>query len=177
MPTHPGIFVLVIIWDAIQSHHKFEHSPAYGPFLQAAMPLIAGDIEIAHMDITDKDNLKKALESPVTQTSILGIKRGRVSSFLDAYDENFKKYIVGENYRGMWLTYAYEEPYLSVLKKGLTIRFSFYAWLGWDNEQDHYDVMKKDKYQSFRDSFKDCIVPEKGVKIHHSELKKTYGDW
>jgi hypothetical protein len=49
--------------------------------------------------------------------------------------------------------------------------------MGWDNEQDHYDVMQKEKYQLFRDSFKDCIVPEKGVKIYHLELTKVYGDW
>ena len=59
----------------------------------------------------------------------------------------------------------------------LIVRFSFYAFLGWDNEQDHYDVMQKENYQAFRDSFKDCIVPEKGVKIYHLELKKVYGDW
>jgi hypothetical protein len=59
----------------------------------------------------------------------------------------------------------------------LMIRFSYYALLGWDTEQDHYDVMQKEGYQQFRDSFKDCIVPEQGVKIHHLELKKVYGGW
>jgi len=55
--------------------------------------------------------------------------------------------------------------------------FSFYAFLGWQKEQDHYDVMKKDSYSEFRAAFKDCIVPDKGVKIYHAELKKVYGDW
>jgi hypothetical protein len=53
----------------------------------------------------------------------------------------------------------------------------FCAFLGWETEQDHYDVMKTEKYQLFRDSFKECISPEKGVKIHHAELKKVYGNW
>lgn len=56
-------------------------------------------------------------------------------------------------------------------------RFAFYAWLGWENEKDHYDVMKKEDYRLFRESFKDCIAPEKGIKIHHFELRKSYGDW
>lgn len=38
-------------------------------------------------------------------------------------------------------------------------------------------MMQKEKYLAFRDSFKDCIVPEKGVKIYHMELTKVYGDW
>ena len=58
-------------------------------------------------------------------------------------------------------------------------RFSFYAFLGWQNEQDHYDVMKKAKYSEFRASFKECINADKdkGVKIYHAELKKVYGDF
>lgn len=112
MLTEPGIFVLVVIWDSIHSHHKFEHTPLYGPFLESGMPYIAGELEIAHMDITDAAAVKKALESPITQTSILGIKKGRVADFLKTYDENFRKYIVGEKYCGMWLGYAYEDPYL-----------------------------------------------------------------
>ena len=53
----------------------------------------------------------------------------------------------------------------------------FCAFLGWEKEQDHYDVMKMEKYQSFRDSIKEFISPETGVKIHHAELKKVYGNW
>ena len=56
-------------------------------------------------------------------------------------------------------------------------RFSFYAFLGWQNEQDHYDVMKKESYSEFRGTFKDCINPDKGVKIYHAGLTKVYGEW
>jgi hypothetical protein len=38
-------------------------------------------------------------------------------------------------------------------------------------------MMKKEKYQLFRDSIKEFISPEKGVKIHHAELKRVYGHW
>lgn len=57
-------------------------------------------------------------------------------------------------------------------------RFSFYAFLGWQSEQDHYDVMKKEKYSEFRATFKDCINTDKdkGIKIYHAQLKKVYGD-
>jgi hypothetical protein len=57
-------------------------------------------------------------------------------------------------------------------------RFSFFAFLGWQNEQDHYDAMKKDAYKEFRGSFKDCINgdKDKGIKIYHIELAKVYGD-
>lgn len=53
----------------------------------------------------------------------------------------------------------------------------FWAFLGWEREQDHYDVMKMEKYFLFRDSIKDFLSPEKGVKIHHAELKRVHGDW
>jgi len=77
------------------------------------VPLIAGDIEIIHMEVTDPVTLKRALESPITQTSHLSIKKGKAADFLKAYDASFQKYVVGEKYRGMWLGYAYEDPYLS----------------------------------------------------------------
>jgi hypothetical protein len=58
------------------------------------------------------------------------------------------------------------------------VSFSFYAFLGWQNEQDHYDVMKKDSYTEFRETFKDTINADKGgVKIYHAALTKVYGDW
>lgn len=39
--------------------------------------------------------------------------------------------------------------------------------------------MKKDKYSEFRASFKECINADKdkGIKIHHVQLKKVYGDF
>jgi len=54
------------------------------------------------------------------------------------------------------------------------ISFLFAAFLGWDSEQDHYDVMKKENYQRFRESFKDYVTD---IVIYHVELKKEYGQW
>jgi quinol monooxygenase YgiN len=110
VPTHPGLFCVIIIWDNIHSHHKFQHSPEYKSFMVAAAPIIAGDLEIAHFEITDKKALKKALESPCTQISHLFIKKGFAADFLKAYHASFEKYIVGEKFTGMCLSYSYEDP-------------------------------------------------------------------
>jgi hypothetical protein len=112
MPTHPGFLAVFIIWESIQAHHKMQHSPAYGPFIQAALPVLAGDIDVRHFEITDVEQLKAALEMPVTQISQLSIQKGKAAEFLKAYDDALSKYIVGENYTGMWLGYEYEDPYL-----------------------------------------------------------------
>jgi hypothetical protein len=112
-PTHPGLFTVLIIWDTIHSHHKFEHSAAYGPFVQSIFPILAGNIDIVHFEITsDASTLKKTLEKPVTQMSHLFIKKGKVANFLTAFYESFEKHIVGEKYHGMWTSYPYEEPYI-----------------------------------------------------------------
>jgi hypothetical protein len=111
MPTHPGTFAAFIIWDSIHSHHKLEHSEAYGPFVQGILPILAGDIEIVHFEISsDREVLKKTLEMPVTQMSQLSVKKGKVADFLKAYHAGFAKHIVGENYHGMWIKYPYENP-------------------------------------------------------------------
>ena len=53
-----------MIWDSINSHHKFQHSPSYKPFIASAAPILAGDLDVVHFEITDRKTLKKALESP-----------------------------------------------------------------------------------------------------------------
>jgi hypothetical protein len=111
MPTNPGIFCIMIVWDSINAHHKFQHSPAYKPFIVSALPILAGDLEVIHFEITDRKTLKKALESPVTQISHLYIKKGFVADFLKAYHASFEKYVVGEKYNGMWISYPYEDAY------------------------------------------------------------------
>lgn len=111
MPTHPGIFLVVMIWDSIHSHHKFQHSPSYKPFIVSALPILAGDLDVIHFEITDRKALKKALESPVTQISHLHIKKGFVADFLKAYNASFEKYVAGENFNGMCINYPYEDAY------------------------------------------------------------------
>lgn len=111
MPTHPGLFCVVIIWDSIHAHHKFQHSPSYKSFLAAAATILAGDLQFAHFEITDKKSLKKALESPCTQISHLYIKKGFVADFLKAYNAGIEKALAGEKYNGTWISYPYEDAY------------------------------------------------------------------
>jgi len=65
----------------------------------------------------------------------------------------------------------------SSFKDLLTNRFSFYTFVGWESEQDHYNLMKSDEYQVFKDVFADYVDKESGVKIYHTELNKVYGDF
>jgi len=110
MTTHPGILAAFIIWDSIHSHHKMEHSAAYGPFVAGIKPFLSGPIEILHFDITEPEQLKKALEAPVTQVSRLQVTPGQAAPFLEGYHTGLKKYIVGEKYKGITLLYPYEDP-------------------------------------------------------------------
>lgn len=112
MPTHPGYFAVFIIWESIHSHHKMQHSPAYGPFVQGILPILAGDIEVMHFEITDPKELKKALEMPVTQISQLFVQKGKAAEFLKTYNTAIENVFVGEKYTGMWLGYPYENPYV-----------------------------------------------------------------
>jgi hypothetical protein len=117
MPTHPGVLAVFIIWESIQSHHKMQHGPAYGPFVQSIFPVLAGDIEVRHLEITDPTQLKKALEMPVTQMSQLFVQKGKAADFLKTYHATVEKALVGQKYTGMWLGYPYEEPYANYTLK------------------------------------------------------------
>jgi hypothetical protein len=111
MPTHPGLLLVVIIWESIHSHHAFQHGPAYKPFIVSALPILAGDLIVANFEVKSHSEVKKALESPCTQISHLAIKKGFVYEFLEAYHTGWKKYVGGEKYNGMWTSYPYEDPY------------------------------------------------------------------
>ena len=83
--------------------------------VRSDFPILAGDIDIVHFEIdSDAVSLKKALSMPCTQMSHLSIKKGKAADFLKAYYESFDKYVVGENYHGMWMRYPYEDPYFPV---------------------------------------------------------------
>jgi hypothetical protein len=109
--THPNLFVCYMIWDTIESHHKMQHSPAYGPFSHSLAPMLAGDISITHFQITDPQQLKMALEMPVTLTSHMKIAKDKVAGFLKEYPIALE-HIEGE-LNGHVLMYAIEDAYVS----------------------------------------------------------------
>ena len=178
MPTHQGLFAVAMIWESIHAHHKFAHSPAYGPFIAAALPILAGPLDIKHFEIlSDRDGLKRALEAPITGMSVLPVKKGKAADFLSFYNDKYAKYVVGDAYNGMWFHYPYEQPYSIRVSLVDICRFDFYAFYGWESEQAHYDVMKEEKHKGFHQSFEDCIDATKGCKVYHLELRKVYGNW
>ena len=104
------------MWDTIHSHHKWEHSHGYGPFVQSVLPLLAGDIEIVHLEITDPVKLKTAMERPVLGTTVVRIQKGKVANFLGSYKAAIEKHASNDNYKGLWIGYPYEDPYATVYR-------------------------------------------------------------
>src|ERR1700737_1920016 len=168
--THPNLFVVCVIWDSIQSHHKMLHSPEFGSALHALMPICDEAPEFKNFKITDAKELKKVLEMPVTQMSCASIKKDQAAAFIKEYNNAWNKY-VKQYCNCHTIMYSYEDPYSP---GDVLIRFLFYAILGWKTEQEHYDVMKMEPYGPFRDAFKDYLA---GLTIYHAEIKKVHGDW
>ncbi|KAF2278455.1 uncharacterized protein EI97DRAFT_456850 [Westerdykella ornata] len=46
---HPDIVQLVVEWDDISSHKRFQSSPPYGPFRQALTPILSAPLKIHHI--------------------------------------------------------------------------------------------------------------------------------
>jgi hypothetical protein len=108
--THPGLFAAYLIWDSIHSHHKLQHSPTYGPFAMSVYPLLAGDIEVVHLEITDPVQLKTAMERPVLGSTVVKIQKGKVAPFLGAYKAVIEKHSAQPKHTGLWIGYTYEDP-------------------------------------------------------------------
>lgn len=110
MTTHPALLGTYVIWDSLASHHNFQHSEVYAKLGATAAPILTGDLDVKHFEITDAENLKKALESNFTQTSVLQVKKGTAHKFLKDYYAAFDKYIAGEKYHGWWTAHSVENP-------------------------------------------------------------------
>lgn len=75
-------------------------------------PILAGGIDVVHVEVTDSKTLKTTLGSPVTQISNLSVKKGYAAKFLKEYHENHKILVAsGEKNHGMWMAHSYEDPY------------------------------------------------------------------
>jgi|SRR5579862_4195847 len=110
--THPNLFAVYNIWESIHSHHKFQHSPEYGPFLFLVFPMLDGPIKFAHLDVENMKELRTTLESPVHQTSSLNVAMDKAGAYLKWWDEDSQKYLGGEKMNAIWLGYSYEDPYV-----------------------------------------------------------------
>jgi hypothetical protein len=74
------------------------------------MPALDGDLEVRHFEITDAEQLKRALEMPVTQTSCVKIPKDKVAEFIEAYYGGQK--FIAEELNCHCMMHAYEDPYV-----------------------------------------------------------------
>jgi len=114
--THPDVIGVYAIWDSIDAHHQFMHSPDYGELLTLVAAGVAGPLIRTHLEIPDKisQDLKTALESPITMNSILPIARHKAAEYLKWRVETLPQY--GKQFpvkiNALFTHYSYEEPYV-----------------------------------------------------------------
>jgi hypothetical protein len=76
--------------------------------------IVEGEIFVRDMEITaNVPHLKAALESPVTQTSVINIQRDKVAEFLVTYKGNVKL-LHDEYHKPYCVTHSYQDPCLFI---------------------------------------------------------------
>jgi hypothetical protein len=115
--THPNILGVFTIWDSIHSSHKFLHRPEYPGFLKAVFPLRGPEgpeTRTSFEIFSDAQELKKAVESPVTQAAVFYTSRIKVGEYIKWWREEGAKHV--ENFtsqgtlKALWGGYPYEDP-------------------------------------------------------------------
>lgn len=90
-----------------------QHSPDYVPFLHTVFPLLGGPPSIPHLEIKNPpETLFTALDSPVTQISVLRLGMDKAAGYLKWWSEIAPKRLgpVGGKMKALWTGYSYEDP-------------------------------------------------------------------
>jgi len=101
------------IWDSVDDHHKYQHSPDFIPFLEACYPMVGAEITIRHFAIdSHPEGLKAAIESPCTHVSVVPISMMKTSQYIKWWEEEAPKHFetIATKVRGIWAQYPKEDP-------------------------------------------------------------------
>lgn len=114
--THPDVVGVYAIWDSLDAHHQFMHSPYFGGLQGLVAAGVTGPPMRTHFEIPDtiSYDLKTALESPITMNSILPIATDKAADYLKWRVETLPQY--GKQFpvkiNALFARYSYEDPYV-----------------------------------------------------------------
>ena len=87
--------------------------------MNLVLPIVAGNVDRVHLEISEetKDELKKAMESPLTQCAKLPIAYDKGYQHVTWFKESAPKLLdpISGKRNALWTGYAYEHPYFSLL--------------------------------------------------------------
>ncbi|CAK4000932.1 Hypothetical predicted protein [Lecanosticta acicola] len=148
-------------WDSIASHHAFEKTGAYKPFLQRFMTIVDGEPTICHVDFKPDGALPRALSAPVTEVATFYFAGEAPKDYLEKATR-FLANNEGEKVDG-YLGGAVGTTYEEIEREGVKGKGAVLV-IGWSSVEAH---MKFRETSTFKDNIQLLRQGAQKISMNH----------
>ena len=158
----PSSLQMLFDWDSLQHHEAFVASDAYQPHLQRCATIMAGPVDIHHVDFEPAGALDTALSAPVTEIATFycdGEPAGDWTSNAAKAGEWLEREAAAAGYLGIAYGITHEE----VEYKGVKGKAAVIA-IGWKSVEAHMSFRET---QTFKENIGLLRGEAKAIEMHH----------
>jgi heme-degrading monooxygenase HmoA len=158
----PNILQMFFDWDSRSDHEAFIASEAYGPHLQRCATIMAGPVEIAHVDFEPAGALGRALGAPVTEIATFYCE-GEPGGEWMGNAAKAREWLAREGAEAGYLDVAYGITHEEVEYKGVKGKAAVIA-VGWTSKEAHMGFRET---QTFKENIGLLRGEAKAIEMHH----------
>lgn len=166
----PSTLQMLFNWDSLSSHEAFIASEAYKPHLQRCATIMAGPVDIFHVDFEPAGGLSTALKAPVTEIATFyceGAPGKDWKSNAAKAGEWLEKEAGAVGYVGAAYGITHEE----VEYKGVKGKAAVIA-IGWTSKEAHMEFRET---QTFKENIGLLRGEAKAIEMHHVVMMQALG--
>ncbi|KAI2602899.1 uncharacterized protein GGS25DRAFT_525925 [Hypoxylon fragiforme] len=172
----PNAFRFFIDWDSLSSHHAFQASAAYAPFLAQLTPHSGGPVKVLHAELTPHpptvlDNAEGAGKSAVAEVLFAYFDPAADTAAPLAAAQELAAGLRAAGFPGLsgesafgWTVEA------DVEYEGQPTR-ALVSLVGWDSVQAHKDARATEAYGKLIADFRGAVQGLKGFDVTHVSNK------
>lgn len=159
---NPSILQMLFDWDSRSDHEAFIASDAYAPHLQRCATIMAGPVDIVHVDFEPEGELGKALKAPVTEIVTYYCEGEPVKDW-KSNAAKASEWLERDAAAAGYLGAAYGITHEEVEYKGVKGKAAVLA-IGWTSKEAH---MAFRETQTFKENIGLLRGEAKAIEMHH----------
>ena len=158
----PEVLQMLFNWDSRQHHEAFIASDAYAPHLQRCATIMAGPVDIFHVDFEPAGALSKALSAPVTEIATFYCEGEPVKDWTSNAAKACE-WLEREAKAAGYLGAAYGITHEEVEYRGVKGKAAVIA-IGWTSKEAHMEFRET---QTFKENIGLLRGEAKAIEMHH----------
>lgn len=158
----PEVLQMLFDWDSVSDHETFIASDAYTPHLQRCATIMAGPVDIFHVDFEPAGALSTALKAPVTEIATFYCE-GEPGKDWKTNAAKAGEWLEKEATAAGYLGGAYGITHEEVEYKGVKGKAAVIA-IGWTSKEAHMNFRET---QTFKENIGLLRGEAKAIEMHH----------